>query len=76
MKKKGECESIEQVINNSPEYMPYIPEFSLKIDYSNQFVMNTNFSSLIYLKIERKTWINAVRASYFKRKQQIDVINI
>ena len=65
----GDATTVDQVLKNIPPYKPYVPEFSLKIDYKNYYVLNQHFSSLVYLKINRQTWLNAVNSTYVKRMQ-------
>jgi hypothetical protein len=67
----GEANSVDQILKNTPPYKPYIPEYSLKIDYKNYYVLNQHFSALVYLKIDRQTWLNAVNSTYVKRMQII-----
>ena len=66
----GEASTVDQVIKNVPAYKKYEPEYSLKIDFKNYYVLNENYSSLVYLKINRTTWLNAVSSTFVKRIQK------
>ena len=71
---------MEEVLKNKPVYRPYKPEYSLKIDYSDRSLFSSlspvagDKGSMIeliaFLKIDRKYWLNAVRATNLKRQQQ------
>ena len=62
---KGDCESLEQVIENKLPYQPYVPEFSLKIDETSQ----SREDSFTFLIISREIWLSAVKSTYVKRSQ-------
>jgi hypothetical protein len=65
------------VIENAPEYEPYTPEFSLKIDYDHLFqAVDDTLKILLYLKIDRNTWLQAVKATYFKRTHSSVTFNL
>ncbi len=69
----GDCVDYQQVLNNEPTYKSYVPEYSLKIDYSsywNDEPDNSN-SLLVYLKIDRSTWLNAVKATQLKKSTEV-----
>ena len=65
----GECETRDQVIENAPEYRPYTPEYSLKIDYDHHLYQSADetLNILLYLKLDRNLWLQAVKATSFKR---------
>lgn len=72
----GNCETAEQVLENNLEHTPYVPEFSLKIDLNSQFELNSDkFSNLIFLKIDRTTWLRAVKATNLKRTKSELIIH-
>ncbi|CAF0873313.1 unnamed protein product [Brachionus calyciflorus] len=68
----GECENVSEVLkkilDNSKTSKPYIPEFSLKIHTDSLVCLNEhNMTNIIYLKIDRNTWLAAVKATSLKR---------
>ena len=74
---------MDEVLQNNPPYRPYVPEYSLKIDYTDRclFSSSTSFAGIkgpavemiVYLKIDRNYWLNAVRATNLKRQQQLQL---
>lgn len=69
----GGCKTLEQVLNNDPVYKPYIPEFSLKIDYKNycsDSSKQNDYPTVMYLKIDRNLWLNAINTTRLKRNAQ------
>lgn len=70
---------MEQVLDNNPPYQPYVPEYSLRIDYENRSLFSSpppnvksagqTLEMIAYLKIDRKYWLKAVRATNLKRQQ-------
>jgi hypothetical protein len=67
----GDCVNYKQVLNNDPAYKSYVPEYSLKVDYDSYWksesVENDFCFSLVYLKIDRMAWLNAVKATQLKK---------
>lgn len=69
---KGSCETVDEVLEKIPYKEPYLPEFSLKVDNTNRFsapIGNNKLNLIMYLKIDRKTWLNAIKSTYFKKTQ-------
>jgi hypothetical protein len=68
----GNAKTIEQVLDNTPAYKQYIPEFSLVINYKTYGERETKvYSKVMYLRIDRNLWLNAVRTTHFKRTNKI-----
>ena len=70
------------MLENKPAYVAYVPEFSLKVDSHNKYGNNNNNlhatscasvsssrprNELVYFKLDRTMWLNAVKSSQLRR---------
>ena len=71
----GDCTTVDEIVNNTRVYKPYLPEFSLKINYKNYYYSHSKMKSnkyqyATYLKIDRSLWLNAINTTKIKRSAQ------
>ena len=70
----GDCQTLNEIIENKPVYKPYMPEYSLKINYRTYYSdskgRQDEYQYVLFLKIERSLWLNALNTTQLKRNSQ------
>jgi len=71
----GDCRKVDEITEKKSTYKPYSPEFSLKINYRNYYYSDSkrksdHYQYVVYLKIDRSLWLNAINATKLKRNSQ------
>jgi hypothetical protein len=69
----GDCNSVDECLANTNKHDLYVPEYSLKIDFNNNNYNKNNFISNIYFKLNRKVWLNAVKATQLTKKKYLNI---